>query len=459
MLAGGVIQPGANPGRSWTSWSRRSRCRAAPSGLTTDRLVSRLRSRSPEARAGRLARSLGASERHLLRRCEAAAGYGPKALARILRLQRFPAHARQGWLSLAELGAAAGYSDQPHRSPGVPGAHRVDAFDPPGEAEPGGGSREAASRQAVRFVQDPAPAVWQTCSMRYLSEAELGRAEQFIWLNGRLIDRLRFAHQFRGGTAGRVAEALGAYQNPDGGFGHGIEPDLRGTSSQPMGTHSAVSILDEAGALSESRAERICGFLASITAPDGGVPFVLPSARSEPRAPWWETPDDPPGSLLATAALAGLLHRGNVHHSWLKDATDFCLARIEGLEETNPYEAEFALTFLDHVPERERAETAFERLGALIVAGGHVALDPGAPGEVHWPTDYAPTPGSLGRRLFDEPLMDTHLDALAGRQQPDGGWTVNWQIWTPITGHEWRAWATVRALMTLRAHGRLVLAS
>ena len=74
---------------------------------------------------------------------------------------------------------------------------------------------------------------------------------------------------------------------------------------------------------------------------------------------------------------------------------------------------------------------------------------------MHWPVDYAPTPDCLGRRLFDDAVMEDHLEALAARQQADGGWTVNWRIWIPITGHQWRAWATVQALITLGAYGRL----
>ncbi|GAB1645263.1 helix-turn-helix domain-containing protein [Krasilnikovia sp. MM14-A1259] len=69
------------------------------------------------ARAGRpvpaLAQTLGLSPRQLLRRCQAAFGYGPKALGRILRLQRALALARRG-RAFAEVAAVAGYSDQAH---------------------------------------------------------------------------------------------------------------------------------------------------------------------------------------------------------------------------------------------------------------------------------------------------------------------------------------------------------
>ena len=71
------------------------------------------------ARAGRpvgaIADSLGLSARHLQRRCKTAFGYGPKTLARVLRLQRALALARNG-SPFAEVSANAGYADQAHLS-------------------------------------------------------------------------------------------------------------------------------------------------------------------------------------------------------------------------------------------------------------------------------------------------------------------------------------------------------
>ncbi|WP_225849335.1 helix-turn-helix domain-containing protein [Streptomyces sp. HPF1205] len=55
----------------------------------------------------------GLGERQLRRRCEAAFGYGPKTLARVLRLQRALALARRG-VPFATVAVTAGYADQPH---------------------------------------------------------------------------------------------------------------------------------------------------------------------------------------------------------------------------------------------------------------------------------------------------------------------------------------------------------
>jgi AraC-like DNA-binding protein len=68
-------------------------------------------------RAGRSVRDIAAdlerSERQLHRRCLHAFGYGPKTLARILRLGRALSLLRRG-LTPAEAAAVAGYADQPH---------------------------------------------------------------------------------------------------------------------------------------------------------------------------------------------------------------------------------------------------------------------------------------------------------------------------------------------------------
>jgi len=62
-----------------------------------------------------IADACGLSARHLQRRCRAAFGYGPKTLARILRLQRAVGLAVAG-MRFADVSATAGYADQAHLS-------------------------------------------------------------------------------------------------------------------------------------------------------------------------------------------------------------------------------------------------------------------------------------------------------------------------------------------------------
>jgi len=60
-----------------------------------------------------VAEAVGLGERQLHRRCLDAFGYGPKTLARVLRMRRALRLARRG-IPFAEVAAVAGYADQPH---------------------------------------------------------------------------------------------------------------------------------------------------------------------------------------------------------------------------------------------------------------------------------------------------------------------------------------------------------
>src|SRR5262249_40459521 len=132
------------------------------------------------------------------------------------------------------------------------------------------------------------------------------RAEEFIWHNARLIERRLFDFHFRSGSAQAVLSALLAYQNEDSGFGNALEPDIRCPESQPVPTQHALEILDVVS-FDEALVQRVCDFLLSITTAESGVPFVLPSVRNYPHAPWWNTADNPPASLNPTAILCSLL--------------------------------------------------------------------------------------------------------------------------------------------------------
>lgn len=298
----------------------------------------------------------------------------------------------------------------------------------------------------------------------------LADAARFLWASGRVLEQRRFALLFGEETdpAGLLA-ALDAYRTADGGYGYGLEPDVRGPAAQAISVPTALRVLAETGPAAggwAERALRICDWLAGHAAADGGVPAVLPSLRPYPRPPWLPIADQPPGDLLTTGQIAGPLLAAGIEHPWLEAATDFCRRAVETLAETHPYEAEAAVAFLDGMPDRVWAAQQARRLGGLVREQRLVLLDPAhpeqarlapgyAPGEYHLPYDYAPRPDSLARAWFTDAEMARSLDRLAAVQQPDGGWPINWARWSSTAEVEARPGVTLKALLTLRAHGRL----
>lgn len=288
---------------------------------------------------------------------------------------------------------------------------------------------------------------------RSLSADLLQRARAFLWSNARLLERRRYSLLFAEGSREHVLAALRAYQNGDGGFGNALEPDKRSASSQPIDQEIALRVLNETG-FEPALVNALCDFLVTITTDEGGVPFVLPTVRDAPRAPWWDTDEpSPPASLNPTASIAGLLYKHGVSHPWQGPATRFCWEGLEADTEHEVHTLLSVLVFLEHAPDRQRAETVFERLREQMLSA--TALEPNAKGYVHPPYAFAPTPESLAASLYDEALMASHLDALIAKQQDDGGWPIVWPALSPGCELEYRGVATLAALKTLLAYGRL----
>lgn len=115
------------------------------------------------------------------------------------------------------------------------------------------------------------------------------------------------------GSAKDVMTALSAYQNPDGGFGWGLETDNFNQNSQPMGVQKATEYIKKSGGL-DPNALIIQGILKYLSS---GSDFdveheqwlnTVPSNNLSPRAIWWKYSEN--GSTFEynpTAALAGFV--------------------------------------------------------------------------------------------------------------------------------------------------------
>ena len=288
-----------------------------------------------------------------------------------------------------------------------------------------------------------------------MKSPDIGQAVQFLAANARVVDRRSYERLFEGGSAQPVRNAVAAYRNPDGGFGQALEPDGRAPASQPAAVELALRILHQTNAWDEDLVAGACAWLEATAPAGGGVVFVDASVDRWPHAPWWVPEPGPPPSLSMTGLIAGTLHARRARHPWLDRATEVMWDRIGQISEPTPYGMFGVLRFLQYVPDRDRARAVFGQIAPLITDSGIVTLEPGAPGEVHTPLDFAPEPDSMGRGLFSEATIKAHLDHLAHAQLADGGWTFNWLAWSPSAERDWRGYLTVDALRLLRANAYL----
>jgi hypothetical protein len=279
-------------------------------------------------------------------------------------------------------------------------------------------------------------------------------AERFVHANARLLDRHRAAVVLHDAPTGPVLDALRAYRNPDGGFGHALEPDVRGPESQPIATASALGLLAEIDALDDPMVRGAADWLAAIAEPDGGIPFLLPSAARHPYAPFFGPPA--PGGSFQTFAVTGPLLEAGLDGPWIEAATAWCWRELEHPDRLAAHGVRFGLEFLDRVPDQQRALTAIDRLRSrLDPDDGSVPVSGGKEDERLTPLALSPRPGGRSRTLFTGRQIEADLDRLERGQQDDGGWNIDYLEWSPGQAVEARGIMTVWVLSVLEEHGRL----
>jgi hypothetical protein len=303
---------------------------------------------------------------------------------------------------------------------------------------------------------------------------DIAAADTFLATHARVLERHRLALLLgRSGAAAAIVAGMRAYRNADGGFGWGLEPDLRAPGSQPAGAYSAFELLAEltehadpaadADALADARAlaTGLADWAATVALDGGALPFSLPGAAGAPgTAPWWAGADPAEPSLHITAGILRLAHLSGLvgDHAWVEAATVWTLEQVAASDGPPPgggYTLAFVLGLLDALaPARPAARAELERMAALLPPDGAARVHPDGDERLR-PLRVSPHPDRPLRALMPADAIAADLAALAGEQREDGGWTVDFPSSSPAAAVEWRGIATIEALTLLRAHDRL----
>jgi len=287
---------------------------------------------------------------------------------------------------------------------------------------------------------------------------------------GRALEAALFTYALEDGPAWHVLDALAAFRNPDGGFGHGLEPDVLCGATSALATSVALRRLAEIAAppghaLVEGGAE-----WARRTIDPGTRTWriVPPEADEAPHAPWWDQDgleERFHGFALNPKAdlVAQLFALSDGDDGWLDQLAGDVVREIEhrtaaaSALDMHEIIACVALADAPHVPVSVR-----HRLVELLAPIVDVAVlrDPDAwRGYGLRPLAVAPRPGcAFAGALHD--VVHAELDYLIAAQAPDGAW---WPTWTwgrddAVWERQREAWASVLTLDTLtrlHAHGRL----
>lgn len=281
------------------------------------------------------------------------------------------------------------------------------------------------------------------------------KAANFIWENGRFLERAIFEYYFYKGSADRIRSILASYQNEDGGFGHALEPDLRAPDSQPVFVEFALLALYDCRIRAQDLAYRACDFIARHADLKRGIATVFPSAIGYPRADHWNNPGNQQPSMDRLVGLVGLVNWQGIRHPWLPGAVKACLESIETVTYDDAHTIKTVFCLVESVSADSPVDRLFEKLSSDLLKANYFCLETPVKTYGLTPLTFAPSPTSYCRKIFTDAQINAHLEDLLSHQQPDGGWPILWEPPGEMARREWRAQKTVQALATLRAYGKI----
>lgn len=308
--------------------------------------------------------------------------------------------------------------------------------------------------------------------MDMLTTQDFVRAKEFVMTHTRPLEQHIFAHYFEDDSADAVLGALATFQNPDGGFGNALEPDLRLPDSSVLATTVGLQVLREFGAAQNHPLVRgaMDYLMQTYDADLNAWPIIPPNTDDAPHAPWWTYSEN-----NAEAWGGYLLNPRAEIVGYLWDYAALVPSDIGDIA------SRLTIDVMDHVGEyaqdiemhdllclKRLVETgalpAGERAQLLKILRPIVdRMVVKTPTEWHKyglkPLDIVTSPSSPFADLFSNALQE-NLDFIIHQQAENGSWEPTWS-WGELYPETWKKakvdWAgvlTVRTLRILRDFGR-----
>ena len=289
-----------------------------------------------------------------------------------------------------------------------------------------------------------------------LSKDSFSKAEEFINSNARQLDIRLFEHHFKDGSKNDVLQELKKYQNPDGGFGHAIEPDFRLPESSAMATSVGLQYCVEVDIdPNDEIIQSAMDYLVTTFNVDTAYwPKTPVEVNDSPHAPWWHVDEIKPPADASwanpNAELLGYLQTFQNHVP--NDILELLYKRaLDNLNNLDTIESLYC--FMNW----ERAyQSVPEPLKSLISKKVGKTLqtfepNPDTLGEIRvfW---IVPKPESF-LSVFPSHIRSLH-DYEINRQGEDGGWWPTWSwgqyedVW-PIAEREWAGKITAGNLIAM----------
>lgn len=299
-----------------------------------------------------------------------------------------------------------------------------------------------------------------------LTQVQFAAARRFVETQARSLEAARLHYIFDGAAADTVMAELVKFQNPDGGFGHGLEPDLRTPDSSVICTTIAFQIMRSLD-IPPNHPVFVAGLEFLLAAYDDQIqhwPSIPPSAPESPHAPWWSGVEDEFG-LNPTAEVLGYLYEGGdrVPEDLRHTTTERVQQAVLALDDIEMHDL---LCCIRLVETPTLPQTVRQALMDKLLPLTQTAVDR-TPAE--W-DDYGLRPLQVVNHPASpfmpglEDAVAANLDYEIAEQTASGAWVPTWswaedfpEAWAQAQV-EWSGVLTVDTLATLQRFGQIEIA-
>lgn len=305
--------------------------------------------------------------------------------------------------------------------------------------------------------------------MRILSEAIFNKLNSYMNKEARQLEKSIFNYYFNNSSSDNILDSLEAFQNSDGGFGQGIEPDFKLIQSSSMATSIGLRYLSKIDNSDRSKnmiAKAIEYLEATFDSERNGWYSVTSDVNNYPHAPWWEFKDDINMTIIdyswgnPTAELIGYLYKYKEYLHKLDINLPVNYA-INNLNKRTEFSSEHEIICYIRMYNAVDEEFSIQIIDKIKLAISQlINMD-----QSEW-TNYVPTPLKFieidSKNYFgiEDEFINQNLDYLIDRLEEDGKILPVWQ-WDKYLEEwefakiEWIGILTLEALLSLLKFNRI----
>jgi hypothetical protein len=271
----------------------------------------------------------------------------------------------------------------------------------------------------------------------------VGRAREFVYSNGTLFERALFAWLFDEGPLDHLHSTIRAYRNPDGGYGHGFEHDIKSPMSHPLALEYLLSVMVRCGIPAGDVLDGSATWMESVQNADGSLRNP-PEIKDYPIAPWW-TEDG--GQTQPASIVSNLLRYEKASPKLLETTKQWAQIHLTPEKiRTNEwlfmaYHAHDYFFAIEDFPNLSECRAATVE---NIIACAEAAPDD----QMYTLFHFAYGPDAPISRVIPSQLIDRALTVLEQTQQEDGGWRDQHDL------TQWFSTVTILNILVLRRFGR-----